>query len=179
MTGTPFTTRSCARTRRRSGSEVIMPPKRANVGQPRRERAVPATTDDRVETEMDAAARFQDVVSTVEGLEAILGRPHPRVQAKVVATLDKHCLAFIARSPFVLIASSDATGNLDVSPKGDPPGFVQVLDAKTLVIPERPGNRRADTFRNVLQNPRVGLIFFVPGKRETLRVGGDALIVRD
>jgi len=128
---------------------------------------------------MDAAARFQDVVSTVEGLEAILGRPNPRVQAKVIATLDKHCLAFIARSPFVLIASSDATGNLDVSPKGDPPGFVQILDAKTLVIPERPGNRRADTFRNVLQNPRVGLIFLVPGKRETLRVGGDALIVRD
>ena len=75
--------------------------------------------------------------------------------------------------------SSDAKGRFDLSPKGDLPGFVQVLDDRTLAIPERPGNRRADTFRNVLQNPRVGLIFIVPGKGETLRVSGTARVVRD
>jgi PPOX class probable FMN-dependent enzyme len=88
-------------------------------------------------------------------------------------------LAFIARSPFVIVASCDAAGRVDTSPKGDPAGFVHVLDRKTIAIPERPGNRRADTFRNVLQNPRVGLIFIVPGKGETLRVSGTASIARD
>lgn len=73
----------------------------------------------------------------------------------------------------------DARGQMDISPKGDPPGFVQVLDESTLAIPERPGNRRADTFTNVLENPMVGLIFFVPGKNETLRISGHAKIVRD
>ena len=123
--------------------------------------------------------RFSDVIASPEALEAILGRPNERVAAKVIDSLDIHCRRFIARCPFVLVGSSDADGNIDVSPKGDPPGFVQVLDDKTLAIPERPGNRRADTFRNVLQNPRVGLIFVIPGKRETLRVSGQAMIVRD
>jgi uncharacterized protein len=81
--------------------------------------------------------------------------------------------------PFVLIASANARGQMDISPKGDAPGCVRVLDDKTLAIPDRPGNRRADTFTNVLENPRVGLIFFVPGKSETLRVSGGATIVRD
>ncbi|MDZ7729161.1 MAG: pyridoxamine 5'-phosphate oxidase family protein [Dehalococcoidia bacterium] len=85
----------------------------------------------------------------------------------------------MARSPFVLIGSADAEGNQDVSPKGDPAGFVQVLDSNTLAIPDRPGNRRGDTFSNVLQNPRVALFFLVPGVRETLRVQGTAHIVRD
>jgi uncharacterized protein len=126
-----------------------------------------------------ARNRFSDVISSPEALEAVLGRPNERVAAKVIDSLDILCRRFIARSPFVLVGSSDAAGNIDVSPKGDPPGFVQVLDDKTLAIPERPGNRRADTFRNLLQNPRVGLIFLIPGKRETLRVDGEALIVRD
>lgn len=123
--------------------------------------------------------RFTDVISSIDALEAVLGRPNERVAAKVIDTLDIHCRRFIARCPFVLVGSADAAGTIDVSPKGDPPGFVLVLDDKTLAIPERPGNRRADTFRNVLQNPRVGLVFLIPGKRETLRVSGDALIVRD
>jgi len=93
--------------------------------------------------------------------------------------MDRHCRAFIARSPFVLIASANARGQMDVSPKGDAPGFVAVLDDRTLAVPDRPGNRRADTFMNVLENPKVGLIFFVPGKSETLRVSGSATIVRD
>lgn len=131
---------------------------------------------------MDAAPRwsnFADVITSVAALEAVLGRPNERVAAKVIDSLDVHCRRFIARCPFVLVASSDAAGAIDVSPKGDPAGFVQVLDDWTLAIPERPGNRRADTFRNVLENPRVGLIFLIPGKRETLRVSGTAQIVRD
>ncbi|MGE0759388.1 MAG: MSMEG_1061 family FMN-dependent PPOX-type flavoprotein [Pirellulaceae bacterium] len=124
-------------------------------------------------------SHFTDVVSTVEELEAVLGRPNPRVARKVIFTLDAHCRQFIGRSPFVLVASADRNGNVDITPKGDPPGFVRILDDSTLAIPERPGNRRADTFRNVLENPDVGLIFLIPGKRETLRVSGRAAIVRD
>lgn len=122
---------------------------------------------------------IREVISAEAELEAVMGKPAPRVLAKVVDALDDICLDFIARSPFVVVASCDAVGRLDVSPKGDPPGFVKALDGRTLAIPERPGNRRADTFRNVLQNPKVGLIFLVPGKRETLRVSGSASIVRD
>jgi len=88
-------------------------------------------------------------------LRAILGEPHQRSLDKAITELDEYCIAHIARSPFLLIASSDAAGNFDVSPKGDPAGFVRVLDSRTLLIPDRPGNRRADTFTNVLQNPNV------------------------
>jgi uncharacterized protein len=118
-------------------------------------------------------------VTTEEELEEVLGLPSSLVLAKVVSRLDDICLAFIARSPFVVIASHDAEGRVDVSPKGDPPGFVLALDDRTLAIAERPGNRRADTFRNVLRQPRVGLIFLIPGKNETLRVSGSARISRD
>lgn len=120
-----------------------------------------------------------EIIATEQGLEEVLGKPGPRVLAKVVDHLDDICLAFIARSPFVMVASHDAEGRTDLSPKGDPPGFVHALDDRTLAIPERPGNRRADTFRNVLQQPRVGLIFLVPGKAETLRISGTARITRD
>lgn len=122
---------------------------------------------------------LREFIATEEGLEAVLGQPGPRVLAKVVNTLDDICLAFIARSPFVIVASHDAEGRVDVSPKGDPAGFVHVLDRHTIAIPERPGNRRADTFRNVMRQPRVGLIFIVPGTGETLRVSGTARIARD
>lgn len=122
---------------------------------------------------------FSEIITAEDQFRDVIGHPHPRVVAKAISTLDEHCRAFIARSPFVLIASADARGNMDVSPKGDPPGFVQVLDDKTLVIPDRLGNRRADTFRNILQNARVGLFFLIPGKQETLRVSGTAMIVRD
>ena len=96
-----------------------------------------------------AQSEFHEFLGTEEELEAVLGKPNPRVLAKVIDSLDDICCAFIARSPFVLVASCDAAGRMDVSPKGDPPGFVHVLDGKTIAIPERPGNRRADTFRNV------------------------------
>jgi PPOX class probable FMN-dependent enzyme len=79
----------------------------------------------------------------------------------------------------VLLGTTDANGNLDVSPKGDPAGFVQVMDSKTLLIPDRPGNQRGDTLSNLLQNPSIGLLFLVPGRKDTLRVNGTAQIVRD
>ncbi len=122
---------------------------------------------------------LREILSTEEEIESILGKPAPRIVAKTINTLDEICLSYIARAPFVIVASCDAAGRMDVSPKGDPPGFVQVLDRHTIAIPERPGNRRADTFRNVLQNPRIGLIFIIPGKGETLRVSGTARIARD
>jgi len=102
------------------------------------------------------------------------GHGCPYCVAKTIAIMDRHCGAFIARSPFVLIASASARGQMDISPKGDAPGFVRVLDDNSLAIPDRPGNRRADTFTNVLENPKVGLIFFVPGKSETLRISGSS-----
>ena len=125
------------------------------------------------------AERFEGAISTEDELREVLGTPGRGAVAKALDRIDEHFAGFIGRSPFVLIGSSDAAGNQDVSPKGDPAGFVQVLDEHTLAIPDRPGNRRGDTFSNVLQNPRVALFFLVPGVRETLRVQGRATIVRD
>ena len=125
------------------------------------------------------AGKFSDVITSEAQLREILGEPSQLAANKAVKTLDEHCRNFIASSPFIVIASSDAAGNVDISPKGDPAGFVQVLDERTLAIPDRPGNRRADTFRNILQNPQIGLFFFIPGKQETFRVSGKAIIVRD
>jgi PPOX class probable FMN-dependent enzyme len=132
---------------------------------------------------MDAPLRQQDVfadrVMSEEDLRALLGWPGELVRRKVLPALDEHCRAFIARSPFLLISSADATGACDVSPRGDAPGFVLALDETRLVIPERPGNRRMDTPRNILQNPRIGLLFAIPGMGETLRVNGRACVFHD
>jgi hypothetical protein len=122
---------------------------------------------------------FSEVITGEAQIRGVMGSPNQRVLKKQIASLDEHCRAFIAKSPFLLISSCDDNGNMDVSPKGDPPGFVRVLDDETLAIPDRPGNRRADTFRNLLANPNVGLLFLIPGKQETLRISGTALIVRD
>jgi uncharacterized protein len=123
--------------------------------------------------------RFSEVIATEPQFRAVMGHPSALVVNKHIHALDDFCRAFIVRSPFVLLASADGEGRMDVSPKGDPAGFVQVLDDHTLVVPERLGNRRADTFCNLLANPKVALIFLVPGKQETLRVSGSAIIVRD
>lgn len=123
--------------------------------------------------------KFAEVVRTEVTLRAVLGTPADRAIRKEIARLDLHCRTLISKSPLVIVASSDAAGRCDVSPKGDPPGFVHVLDDETVAIPDRPGNGRADSFCNVLQNPRVGLLFVIPGKLETLRVNGRAQIVRD
>jgi hypothetical protein len=118
-------------------------------------------------------------IQSEDELRALLGEPGPRAVSKERRTLHAHDRAWIANSPFVLIATAGADGTCDVSPKGDPPGFVQILDDTTLAIPERPGNRRADGFTNILRNPHVGLLFLVPGREETLRVNGRARLVRE
>ena len=123
--------------------------------------------------------QFDHVITTDEELRATAGQPSYWMQSKILAALDPSCRRFIAASPFVVVASADADGRVDTSPKGDKPGFVQILDDRTLALPDRAGNRRFDTFKNLLQNPNIGLIFFVPGRRETLRVSGRAQIVRD
>lgn len=118
------------------------------------------------------------VTSTAE-LRQIVPGPRPAQATKVLASLDRHARAWIEHSPFLVIASVDAAGAIDVSPKGDPPGFVQILDDSTLAIPDRPGNRRMDTFLNVLETGTVSVMFMVPGRGEVLRVAGQAQIVRD
>ncbi len=122
---------------------------------------------------------FKDPISTLAELREVIAPPSEFVTAKEVGQFDEFCRDFISRSPFVLIASSDGEGSIDISPKGDPPGFVQVLDDHTLAIPDRLGNHRADTFVNVVRHPYVGLIFMIPGAKNTLRVRGRATIVRD
>lgn len=126
-----------------------------------------------------AEDRFSDVIRTEDGLREVLGHPSSGAAGKAIDHIDTHFAGFIAQSPFVLIGSSDKDGNQDVSPKGDPSGFVVVLDEHTLAIPDRPGNRRGDTFSNIIENPAVALFFMVPGVPETLRVQGRASIVRD
>jgi PPOX class probable FMN-dependent enzyme len=102
-----------------------------------------------------------------------------RAVKKVRTALHPHHRSWIAVSPYFVVATSDAAGNCDVSPKGDPPGSVHVLDATTLVIPDRPGNKRVDSFLNVLSNPHVGLLFLVPGRLDALRINGRARLVRE
>ncbi len=122
---------------------------------------------------------FQNIITNEEQLRATLGYPSEIVTRKTINYIDEHCRNFIENSPFITIATSDLQGNFDVSPKGDPAGFVKILDDKTLAIPDRPGNAKADTLTNIIKNPNVGLIFLIPGVRETLRVNGEALIVTD
>ena len=122
---------------------------------------------------------FKEVITSVASLREIMGTPSELVLRKQLDCLDPHARTFIARSPFLVIGTHSQGQVGDVSPRGDAPGFVAVLDDHTLVIPERPGNRRLDTLLNVLQTGSVGLIFMVPGVEETLRVNGRACIVRD
>ncbi len=118
-------------------------------------------------------------ITTEAELRAFLGEPADLVKAKVSDRLNELTRQFVDISPFVLLATSGADGSCDVSPRGDPAGFVHVADERTLLIPERPGNRLADSLRNVIANPRVGLLFLVPGVGETLRINGRARIVTD
>jgi PPOX class probable FMN-dependent enzyme len=119
-------------------------------------------------------------ITSVAELEAVVGTPTKAVAEKVRPVLDPIDRMWLAHSPLCLIGTSDAEGNLDVSPKGDPAGHLaHVIDDHTLAIPERPGNRRVDGYRNILANPHVGLIFLVPGRGDTLRVNGRARLLRD
>jgi PPOX class probable FMN-dependent enzyme len=123
--------------------------------------------------------RFEEVIETRERLRELSKQPSQRARNKVIDHIDDICRRFIAASPFVMVASRGADGRLDLSPKGDPPGFVTVLDEKTLAIPDRLGNNRLDTFENLLTHPDVGLFFMIPGNGDTLRVSGKGKIVRD
>ena len=118
-------------------------------------------------------------IETEEQLREVIGEPNPMTGAKVAADIDDVSRDFIATSPLVLVATSDANGNLDVSPKGDAPGFCLVEDDRTVVIPERPGNKLAYGFLNILNHGKIGLIFLLPGVRETLRINGTAKLMRD
>jgi PPOX class probable FMN-dependent enzyme len=118
-------------------------------------------------------------ITSLAELVDVVGTPIPRVAQKERPVLDPMDVVWISRSPFLMIATSAVDGSCDVSPKGDPAGFVRVLDERTIAVPERPGNRRVDGYRNVLSNPHVGLIFLVPGRNDTLRVNGRARLVRD
>lgn len=113
------------------------------------------------------------------GLRGLFGEPSDLARRKQIAYLDKHCRNFIAHSPFLVIGTARPGSGTDVSPRGDAPGFVQVIDDTTLAIPDRPGNNRLDTMSNLMHAPDVGLIFFIPGIDETLRVNGSAEISRD
>ena len=124
-------------------------------------------------------SEYSEIVTSVEEIRATIAEPTQASVDKVIDRLDDYCRAIIAKSPFIMIASANPDGQPDISPKGDPLGFVRVLDEKHLAIPERPGNRRLDTFINLLDNPNVAIIFMIPGKGETLRVKGEARIVRD
>ncbi len=122
---------------------------------------------------------FKKLVTSRADFRAMVPAPSDLVVAKEINFLDKHCKQFIARAPFVLVATSNQHGQCDVSPRGDAPGFVQVLGDNHLAVPDRPGNKRFDTFENILDNPHVGLLFMIPGLQETLRVNGKAAIIQD
>lgn len=121
---------------------------------------------------------MREITSATE-LRELLGEPSQRDATKERPSLHEHDKAWLAASPFCLVATSDADGNCDVSPKGDPAGFTLVLDDTTIALPERSGNRRADGFHNILTNPHVGLIYLIPGRGDTLRINGRARLVRD
>ena len=112
-------------------------------------------------------------------LRALLGEPLPLVCAKITDRLLPATRPFVERAPLVCLATSDGRGGCDVSPRGDPPGFVRILDDRTLLLPERPGNRLADSLRNIVTNPHVGLLFVIPGVDDTFRVNGRATLVTD
>jgi uncharacterized protein len=119
------------------------------------------------------------VVAGEDALRSLLGEPSELVRSKVNDRLNDLTRQFVERSPFLCLATSGADGTCDVSPRGDPAGFVKVLDERTLLLPDRPGNKLADSFRNVLENPHVALIFIIPGISDTFRVNGRARIVED
>ena len=123
--------------------------------------------------------QFDEVIATRQRLRELSKQPSSRAQGKVIDHIDAICRRFIAACPFVMVASRGADGRMDVSPKGDPSGFVAVLDEKTLAMPDRPGNHRLDTFENLLTHSEVGLFFMIPGSGDTLRVSGKGRIVRD
>jgi PPOX class probable FMN-dependent enzyme len=127
----------------------------------------------------ESASGSRDVVGSVDELTALYGEPSEVAQNKIIDRLDPHCRDFIARSPFFLMATSSADGRCDVSPRGGPPGFVELLDEKRLVFADAKGNKLLDSLRNIVTTGRAGLLFLIPGLDETLRVNGRAWMTRD
>jgi PPOX class probable FMN-dependent enzyme len=118
-------------------------------------------------------------ITTKEELRSVYKPASENATRKELKALDGHCVSFIGRSPFVLIGTTDGAGHADVTPKGDRPGFVAVLDPVTIAIPDRPGNNRLDTLENILADPAMGLLFLIPGMNETLRINGEARLTVD
>ena len=131
-----------------------------------------------MDEDRDPFESYGDFISSVEELEAISGAPLPQMLTKELSGLDDICRDFIARSPMCIVATANPAGYVDLSPRGDPAGFVTCLSPTLLALPDRPGNKRMDTFHNLLEDARVGLLFFVPGRGETLRIRGTARISR-
>ncbi|MEM7596315.1 MAG: MSMEG_1061 family FMN-dependent PPOX-type flavoprotein [Pseudomonadota bacterium] len=121
----------------------------------------------------------KDVVTDEETIRNHIRGAYRSQQAKILDHVDELCQLWIERSPFLTMATVSGAGQVDVSPKGDPAGFVKVLDPKTLAIPDRPGNHRYDSFLNILETGRIGIVFFVPNRNEVVRVNGSAQVVRD
>jgi uncharacterized protein len=119
------------------------------------------------------------IIKDENALRGLFAATHDLAIKKLQTSLDRHACDFISRSPFLCIGTQNAEGKADVSPRGDPPGFVKIIDAKTLAIPDRPGNNRLDTQSNILAYPNVGLLFLIPGFDDTLRINGEALLVTD
>ncbi|TQS39778.1 MSMEG_1061 family FMN-dependent PPOX-type flavoprotein [Cryptosporangium phraense] len=122
---------------------------------------------------------FGTPVTTVDELREFVEEPHPHMKYKVIPVIDEETERFLAFSTYFLLATAAADGRVDVSPRGERPGGVLVLDERHIAFGDRPGNRRIDSFRNIVERPNVGLLFLVPGMRETVRVNGRATIVRD
>ncbi|GAA3865239.1 pyridoxamine 5'-phosphate oxidase family protein [Celeribacter arenosi] len=118
-------------------------------------------------------------ITDEQSLRSLFGATHDLAIQKFQDKLDKHAMAFISRAPFLCIGTQNTDGKADVSPRGDPVGFVQILDEHTLAIPDRPGNNRLDSLANIIANPNVGLLFIVPGFDDTLRVSGTACVTTD
>jgi PPOX class probable FMN-dependent enzyme len=123
--------------------------------------------------------QFRHRVTSAEQLASLIGSPSELVVRKQLAQLDRHMQAFIAEAPFALLGTCGRDGKCDVSPRGDRPSVARVIDPKTLVLAERPGNRRADSLQNIIETGRAGLLFIIPGLGETLRVNGSACVIRD
>ena len=126
---------------------------------------------------MTDTAEYAEITSAAE-LREYVGEPMPQTEAEERPRLHERDKEWLAASPFCLIATSDAEGNCDVSPRGDPVGFTHVVDDYTVAIPDRPGNRRLDGFMNIMSNPHAGLIYLLPGRTETLRINGRARLLR-
>ena len=123
--------------------------------------------------------RFERLVTSADELATLVGSPSELVIKKQLSGLDDHMRSFIAKSPFLLLGTVGSDGRCDVSPRGDTPSVAKVLDARTLVLAERRGNRRVDSLRNIIETGRAGLLFMIPGLGETLRINGRACVIRD